>query len=141
MTKRFPMLALIAALMMASVSPAFAARTALSVQSKPGLYGTIGAGALGLAFTAADTTNKNEFVGSGREMIVARNVGASPYTVTISSAPDVLGRVKDVGPYSIPANGVAVFGPVPLHGFAQTSRKIYLEGSNASIEFAVVRVR
>ena len=141
MTKRFSMLAFIAALIMASVLPAYAARTALTVQSKPGLYGTIGAGALALTFTAADAVNKNEFIGSGREAIIARNVGASAYTVTISSAPDELGRVKDVGPYSIPANGIAYFGPVPLRGFGQTQRKIYLEASNASIEFAVVRVR
>ena len=137
---KYRMLALIAAFFVACM-PALAARTALTPQSLPYIYGSIAAGAATLSFTAANVTDKNEYITTGRELIIARNVGASPYTVTVSSAPDKLGRTKDITAYSIAANSVMMLGPVPLDGFKQTGGKVYLEASNASIEFAIVRLK
>ena len=133
-------LALIAGL--ALCLPAHAARTDITVQS-PGvlLSGAPGAGSLALTFTAADVANMNQATFTGKEVILANNTGLSPYTVTVTSVADPqLGRTQDIATYSIPAGAIAWIGPLPTTGWQQTNGKIYFQGSNAAVTFAVVKL-
>ena len=96
------------------------------------------AGAAALTMTAADASNKNQFAASAKDLVIAHNTGASPYTVTITSTPDGLGRSGDIATYSVPAGVYAVFGPFGLDGWVQTDGKVYLEASNAAVKFGAV---
>ncbi|MGE5553296.1 MAG: hypothetical protein ACM3XZ_05155 [Betaproteobacteria bacterium] len=111
------------------------ARTTLAKTQAPGGYASTGAV---LTLAAADVVNKNQFVATGNDLVVAQNTGASPATVTINSVADPYGRTKDVAGYVIPAGGIAVFGPFPVLGWQQPDGKVYLEASNADVKFAVV---
>lgn len=110
-------------------------RTALTKDDAPGAYA--GAGAA-LTFQAADVTNKNDFVATGRELVIVRNTdGVAAHNVTFTSADDPFNRKEDVTE-SIPASGFRIFGPFQLPGWIQTDGKIHLEADDAQIEFAVV---
>ena len=111
------------------------ARTTLTKTAAPGGYSSTGAV---VAMTAADITNKNQFVATGGDLVIAQNSGASPYTVTITSVADPYGRTKDVTAFSLNAGEIAVFGPFPALGWQQTDGKIYLEANNAAVKFGVV---
>jgi len=101
------------------------------------------ADSLDLAFVAADTTNDEMTDCTGKEVILAWNVGATPHTVTITSVP-VNGRSGDVTGYSVGAGEIAFFGPYPTAGFRRTGApdagKIYFEADNAEVEFAVLKL-
>ncbi|MBW2084435.1 MAG: hypothetical protein JRI54_00165 [Deltaproteobacteria bacterium] len=111
------------------------ARATLTKTNAPGYYASTGAA---LTLAAADVTNKNEFVSTGKELVVAQNTGASSGTVTINSTADPYGRTEDITDYSIDAGGIAIFGPFPTLGWQQSDGKIYLEASTADIKFGVI---
>lgn len=114
------------------------ARTTLTKTTPVGSYGTYSAAAAKLTMAAADVANKNQFVASGNDLVVAHNTGGAPYTVTITSTPDEYGRSGDITTYSIPAGEYHIFGPFKLPGWQQTDGKIYLEASNALVFFGVI---
>lgn len=87
-------------------------------------------------FAAADTVNDNYFVHTGKEIVVARNSGASPRTVTINSVA-VNGRTGDITADSIAAGATHVYGPFDITGFRQTDGNINLEADHAEVLFAV----
>lgn len=132
----------ILSIMLAFASPVFAARQTLTAQA-PGaiLAGAPSAGSLTLAFTAADTTNFEEVVLTGNEMLLVWNSGASPYTVTINTTADEKGRVGDITAYSLAAGEHALIGPIPVQGFAQSNGKLYFQASNVAVKYAVIQPR
>lgn len=91
------------------------------------------AGAVDLTMTVADTSNKNQFAASGKDLVIAHNTGGAPYTITVNHT-----GTDDIVAYSLGAGEYAVFGPFNLDGWAQTDVKIYLEASNALVKFGVV---
>lgn len=91
-----------------------------------------------LTMTAADVANMNQFTASGKDLIIAHNTGASPYTVTVTSIADPYGRTKDIAAQSLAAGEYRVFGPMETVGWTQTDGKIYLQASNASVKFGVI---
>jgi hypothetical protein len=93
-----------------------------------------------LTFTAADTSNGNKVALTGKELILVQNSGASAYTVTVTSAPDSLGRTKDITADSIPAGGFKVYGVPQVEGWRQTDGTLSLDANNAAIKFCVVRL-
>ena len=111
------------------------ARTTLTKTNAPGPYASTGAV---LTLEAADTTNKNQFVSTGKELVIAHNTDTGSQTVTISSVADPYGRTKDVDTYSIAADAIAIFGPFPVLGWQQSDGKIYLEASSSAVKFGVV---
>jgi hypothetical protein len=113
----------------------------INAQTPLGPYpGTVGAGALAITMTAADTTNNNAFALSGKEVLIVENSGASPYTLTIHSTPDASGRTGDITTYSIAANSVAAFNfRGGVQGWQQSDGNCYIDGSNAALLFAVLR--
>ena len=117
------------------------ARVTLTKQVPLGPYPTlpVGAGTMTLTETAADMTNKEQFVPSGDDLIIAHNTGASARTITITSAADERKRTGDVSTYSIAAGGIAAFR-IQKPGWMQTDGKIYIEASNAEVKWAVAQL-
>ena len=76
---------------------------------------------------------------TGKELILAKN-GATPRTITITSVNDEFGRQEHIAAYAIGANEFAMFGPFKQPGWRQTDGKLYFEGDNVNIEFAVIRL-
>lgn len=134
--------AAVAALFVASSAPALATPTSISSQPSIAINGTITAGAAALNWTACDSVNGNSVILTGREVLLIQNSGASPYTVTVSSVADQLGRFADITAYSLPATSFAFFGPFPLNGWAQTTnpRTLNFTGSNVAVKFAVIQL-
>lgn len=92
-----------------------------------------------LVWTAANASNKEQFVPSGNDLLLVWNTdAATPYTVTINSAADEKKRTGDIATYAIAAGKVACFGPFKQAGWMQTDGYVYLEASNAAIKYAVL---
>lgn len=87
-----------------------------------------------LTMEAADASNKNQFAASGKDLVIAHNTGASPYTVTITN----LDGADSISTYSLAAGEIAIFGPFDLTGWCEADWKIYLEASNAAVKFGVL---
>lgn len=113
------------------------ARATLTTSTAPGSNNYTGAA---VTMTAADASNLNEFVASGKDLVVAHNTGGSAYTVTITSVADPYGRTGDVAAVSIAAGAYMVFGPLENTGWLQTNGKVYLQASNAAVKFGIVRL-
>jgi hypothetical protein len=110
-------------------------RVTLTKTNAPGAYaGTSTA----VTLTAADTTNKEQFSLTGRELLLIHNTGGSAYTWTATSVDDRLGRSENVAAESIAAGAIRVFGPIALEGWQQTDGNIYIEASNAAVQFGVI---
>lgn len=114
------------------------ARTLLTPINAPTPYATAG---VAITFTAGDAVNGNAYRSTGREFVLARNTdGTNPQTVTIHSEPDPFGREGDITAYSIPANGFAIFGPLPVEGWQQSDGNVWIDVSNALVQLAVIRL-
>ena len=115
-------------------------RTPITVQEVKGPYpGTVGAGDLDLTETAADITDQNDFAAQGRELIIAHNTGASPHTITITSANTRFKRTADILTYSLAAGKIAAFWIGKLEGWRQTGGKVHFEADHVEVTFAIVR--
>ena len=118
------------------------ARTNIATQQPLGPYpagGTVSAGTLKVNFTAADVGNSNQFIFTGKEILLVTNSGMSPYTVTFTSAPDEHGRTQDISAYSVPAGETHAFSfRQGSAGWEQTTGQVYFAGSNAALLFAIL---
>lgn len=111
------------------------ARTRLTAVDMPGALdydGTV------YTFAASDVANGNDVVFTGREVILARNDGASPYTITIASAADSLGRTKDCV-VTLAASANVILGPYPKYGWDKAGI-LEINGNNASVMIAIARL-
>lgn len=117
-------------------------RTTLNRTTPLGPYPTLqpSADALDGVWTAADVTNKNQFVLDGPVLLQFWNSGASPYTVTLTSTTDGQNRTGDVTAYSLAAGDIGVFKIDQVIGWRQTDGYMYLEASNAAVKFNVTRL-
>lgn len=97
------------------------------------------AGSLDASPAAADTTNFNQFVSTGKDLLHVRNVnsGSTAHTVTVTSVPDQYGRTADMV-YSVAA-GAELLIPIPSIGYKQPNGMIYLQGDNAELKLTVYR--
>lgn len=112
------------------------ARTTLTKTTVPGPYADAGTV---VTMTAADTGNQNRIVLTGREIVIARNSGASTRTVTFTSIADRFGRTNDLGAENILAGEIKVYGPgLALEGWQQTDGYLYLEANHAEVLFGVL---
>lgn len=117
--------------------------TSIASQTPKGPYpGTVGAGALALTFTAADTVNGNSFPMTGHEVLIIWNSDASPHTITLTSVVDNRGRTNDVTAYSVAATSYASFNfRSGTEGWLQTSdNSVHFSASDATVKFAVIYV-
>ena len=91
--------------------------------------------------TALNASDHNKFLASNKDLLVVHNTsGSTPYTITISSTGDPEGRTGNVAAQTIAANEVRIFGPLPLDGWVQTDGYIYVDGNNASLYAAVIKL-
>jgi len=113
-------------------------RTILAANTVVGGYPTAG---VTITATAADTANQNRTLHTGKEIIIARNSGASTRTVTITSLADSQqGRTGNIAAENILAGVIKTFGPFALDGWKQTDGYIYFESNHAEVLFSVIRV-
>jgi hypothetical protein len=118
------------------------ARTTLTKTVPLGPYPSlpVSADALDAVFTAADVSNKNQFAPTGDDVLLMWNSGASPYTVTLTSAPDNQNRTGDITTYSLAAGDIAAVKLNNIKGWVQSDGFVYLEASNAAVKFAILSV-
>lgn len=95
---------------------------------------------LTLTQTAADAVNFNSTPATGKEVLVVQNSGAAPYTVTVHSVADQLGRTGDITTFSIAAGAIAWLGPFPVTGWKQSDGTLWFDGSNVALKFSVIQV-
>lgn len=118
-------------------------RTAIAPQAGIGSFPVlpIAADAADLSMVAADLANLNQaaYGSYARLMVVVQNSGASPYTVTFTSAPDALNRTGDISAYSLAAGDIAFFF-FERNGWRQSDGNLYFQGSNAAVKFGVIGV-
>lgn len=98
------------------------------------------ANAADLTMTAATPADDEQAAHNGKMLLIAHNTGGSPYTITVSSVVDALGRTGDISAYSLGAGEYAVFGPFELEGWLQTTGYLNFEAENAAVKFGVVRL-
>lgn len=136
------LLAVLFSLLTNVLVPVWAATTDITVFKPANINGSIAADSLDATFTAADVSNGNSYVATGKEMVIVLNSHASSaYTFTVTSVADDLGRTGDITTYSLAAGEYAVVGPVPVRGWRQpSSGKVLIAGSNAAIKFLVIRI-
>jgi len=113
--------------------------TALTVVTSPGAYPTVTANSLDVAFTAADASNGNHYIGDGTELILVLNTDSGAHTVTVTSVADSLGRTGHITAYSLGAGEYALLGPVKLAGWADSTGKVLISANDATVKFLVVR--
>lgn len=90
-----------------------------------------------VTLAAADVTNQNCAEMTGYEILLAFNSDIAAKTVTINSAPDPVGRTKDITTESIDAGDIHVFGPFKfLQGWAQGGSALQFEANDADVKFA-----
>lgn len=113
-------------------------RTTLVKTIAPGAYA--GAG-IAVTTAAADVANKNRFVSTGKELVVAFQGGTTLRNITINSVADPYGRTGDITGDDLPADAgsIRIYGPFPCLGWRQVgSQYIHLEADNAEVFFGVV---
>lgn len=113
------------------------ARQTLTAAVTVGPWPTVG---VAITETAADASNKEQTLCTGREIIVGRNSGASTRSVTITSKADSkTGRTGDITT-TIATGATKMFGPFDPDGFRQASDgMIYFEAAHAEILWHVIR--
>jgi hypothetical protein len=94
-----------------------------------------------LTLAAADVANKNHFVCSGdsKELLIARNSGAGPHNLTITSKADTFNRTGDIV-RAMAAAEVAIFGPFKVTGWKQSDNSVYLEADHAEVLLGVIQL-
>ena len=97
------------------------------------------ADAVTVTATAANATDKEQTLLTGRELLIARNSGASSRVCTITSVADP--RTKRTGDVveTVPAGEMRMFGPFDPDGFRQSDGYLYFEAAHADILWSVIR--
>ena len=115
------------------------ARTSLTVQNLSGPYPNplvLDA----LVWTAADIADFNDFLFTGREIILVRNDDVGAVVVTLSSIASDKGRTGDVT-LSVAAGAYAMFQASALAGWLQSGGKFHLSAPDADLFFAIIRYK
>lgn len=115
-------------------------RTTLVKTVAPGAYA--GAG-IAVTLAAADVANKNRFVASGRDLVIAFQSVTTERHITINSVADPYGRTGDITADHLPAalGSIRIYGPLPCLGWRQVgSSYIHLEADNAEAKFGIVQL-
>ncbi|KKM90810.1 hypothetical protein LCGC14_1234820 [marine sediment metagenome] len=116
--------------------------TAITTQTPKGPHPTIPVSANALDFTFANSDNAagNDFVITGRQLLLVFNNDVGAQTFTISSVADQFGRKGDITTYSLDAGEYAAFWFGNVVGWKQALNKILLASSNDNVQFAVLNL-
>lgn len=116
--------------------------TSIASQTLKGPYpATVGAGALAMTFTTADTVNGNSFPFTGHEVLIIWNSDSTSHTVTLTSVADQRGRSGDVTAYSVAGTSYAAFNfRAGAEGWMQSDSTMHLTSNSALVEFAILYI-
>lgn len=98
------------------------------------------ANSLDLTETAADPSNGNRCICTGRELLIFRNSGATGRTFTVTSVADGQRRTGDVTTYSLGAGETAAFWVGSVDGWKNADGHVYFSASHAEVLISVVRI-
>ena len=90
-----------------------------------------------LTMTAGDVGG-DQFVATGRDLVVVYNSGGATYYITIESTDDPYGREGDITQYDVGAGEHAVFGPFKRPGWVDSSGYIQITVENAALYVGIV---
>lgn len=94
-----------------------------------------------LTFTAADTSNKEQMILTGREILIIFNSDASPHTVTIDSVTDpTTNRTGSLTTVSVAAGAYKMIGPLAPDGWRNSSGYLTFEASDATVKYAAIQL-
>lgn len=91
-------------------------------------------------FTAGTVTGSGGDVVTltGRDILLVTNTdGATPYDVIITGPADPYGRTVTIT-HELAAGEFAIFGPIPLLGWANASGQLAVSVENAAVKLAVI---
>ena len=101
--------------------------------------GTVVANQLDTVFTVADNVNFDQFVFTGRELIIVRNSTGGALTFTLESVADPQGRLSDITTYSLGAAEFALFWAGNMTGW-NNGGQFFLRSSAATMDYLIVRI-
>jgi hypothetical protein len=111
-------------------------RTNITPTAVPARYSSNGAQ---ITWVNGDTVNNHAFVLTENQVLLAWNAdAAAARTITITSAPDVYGRTKDITAYNMAFGTIHVFEPFKQAGWLQADGTVYVSVSNAAVKLAVL---
>jgi hypothetical protein len=113
-------------------------RVLVATKIAPGPYPSAGVDVS--AFVAADASNFNYFLSTGRELLIAQNTDTNPHTVTVHSQADNFGRTGDITAESIAAGHFHIFGPFAKSYWADSTGNINIDASDATVKFLVIQL-
>lgn len=91
------------------------------------------------AFTAADTTNQNDFLLTGREIVLIDNANVASQNVTVGSVADPYGRDGDLT-VSVPATSTVALYIGDRTGWMQSDGTLYLDTASSDISYSILRL-
>ena len=112
------------------------ARTVLTVLEVPRTHP---GGEVAYTFVAHDTVNENEFVLTGREILLIQSTDAGVQDVVISSTPDSFGRTQDLT-VAVAAGADVALAFLTREGWMQPEGTLHLDCTVATIAYAVLRL-
>lgn len=90
-------------------------------------------------WAAADEVNKNEFLLTGREVLLIKSADAGSQDVIISSVVDRFGRTGDLT-VSVDASEEVTLAFLDREGWMQSNGMLYLECAVNTLSFAILRL-
>lgn len=114
-------------------------RDPITVQHRGHARMNIEAGAADIVWTDGNPTAGHKFALSGRELLLVRNVAATPQWVRIIGGSDSFGRSGTSGDYDVAAGGMAAFAVSPVEVWAQAGQWAFVDVESADVKLAVVR--
>jgi hypothetical protein len=101
---------------------------------------SVQAQAADFTFAACDHVNGNVLTITGKELLLVKNNGGSPATITITAKTDIYGRGGSIASYSVGASKTSIFGPFAVEAWAQSAAgDLFIDGSAADIQLFVIR--
>jgi len=95
-------------------------------------------GSLALTF-ASDPANGDQFQILGTEILLVQNTDSIAHTFTVDSTPDRIGRTANLTSYPVDPGQVIAIQFSVRDGWAQTDGNVYLQSSDPTLTFCVVR--
>jgi hypothetical protein len=120
---------------------AFAAFTSITPIVLLDNHNIITAGQLTVTLTACDAANGNQYVYSGRDILLLQNTDASPHPITVNTIADPFGGTNSsLTAYSLPANSISAIQMKYSQGWLQTGGVIQIaSGCSALIKIGILQ--
>jgi hypothetical protein len=109
------------------------AKTTISPTTLPG--SSYGVGFQDFVFTPADVVNGNQFLSTGKELLLMHNVNADSPPL---SHKVTLFKTQGKMEYNLAGGAYDCCGQIPTAGWKQTDTYVYVTADSAEIELAVL---